>query len=55
VLAFLIVGPMIDLKNTFMMLGSFKKRFTARLILSIVAVCFVLALAVSLLIGGFYG
>ncbi len=55
VLAFLIVGPMIDLKNTFMMLGSFKKSFTARLIVSILVVCFVLALAASLLIGGFYG
>lgn len=55
VLAFLIVGPMIDLKNTFMMLGSFKKRFTVRLIASILVVCFLLALAASLLMGGFYG
>ncbi|HPJ02941.1 MAG TPA: permease [Candidatus Limiplasma sp.] len=55
VLAFLIVGPMIDIKNTFMMLGSFKKRFTARLIITILVVCFALALASSLLIGGFYG
>jgi uncharacterized protein len=55
VLAFMIVGPMIDLKNTFMMLGSFQKRFTARLIVSILAVCFMLALAASLLMGGSYG
>lgn len=55
VFAFLIVGPMIDLKNTFMMLGSFTKRFTIRLIATIILVCFILALAASLLIGGLYG
>ena len=55
VFAFLIVGPMIDLKNTFMMLGSFTQKFTVRLIATILLVCFVLALAASLLIGGLYG
>ncbi|MBN1776694.1 MAG: permease [Clostridiales bacterium] len=55
VLAFLIVGPMIDLKNTFMMFGSFSKKFTIRLILTILLVCFALALVASLLIGGMYG
>lgn len=54
VLAFLIVGPMIDLKNTFMMLGSFRKGFTARLIVTILLVCFALALLASFLIGGMY-
>ena len=55
VLAFLIVGPMIDIKNTFMLFGSFKKRFAARLIITILVVCLILALATSLLIGDFYG
>jgi len=55
VLAFLIVGPMIDLKNTFMMFGSFSEKFTVRLILSILMVCFALALVASLFIGGLYG
>ena len=54
VLAFLITGPMIDIKNTIMMLGSFKKRFVVRLILTILLVCFALALIASFLIGGSY-
>lgn len=54
VLAFLITGPMIDIKNTLMMLGSFKKRFVARLILTILIICFLLALAASFMIGGGY-
>ena len=55
VLVFLIVGPMIDLKNTFMMFGSFQKKFTMRLILTITLVCFALAFIASFLIGGLYG
>ena len=54
VLAFLILGPMIDIKNTMMMLGSFQKRFTLRLILTIVLVCFGLALIASFILGGNY-
>lgn len=54
VLAFLLTGPMIDIKNTLMMLGSFKKKFVAILILTILLVCFMLALAASFLMGGRY-
>jgi len=54
VLAFLIVGPMIDIKNTLMMLGSFRKGFTVRLIITILLVCFALALLVSFIPGGRY-
>ena len=54
VLAFLIVGPMIDIKNTLMMLGSFNRRFALRLIALILLVCFALALIASFLIGGMY-
>ncbi len=54
VLAFLITGPMIDIKNTFMMVGSFKKSFVVRIILTILLVCFALALIASFLIGGSY-
>jgi len=54
VLAFLIVGPMIDIKNTMMMLGSFNKRFTVRLIITILLVCFALALIASFFLGGNY-
>ncbi len=52
VLAFLITGPMIDIKNTLMMLGSFKKGFVVRLILTILLVCFLLALAASFVMDG---
>jgi len=52
VLAFLITGPMIDLKNTMMMFGIFKAGFAVKLILSILLVCFGLSLAVSLVMGG---
>ncbi len=54
VLAFLIVGPMIDIKNTMMMLGSFRKGFVIRLIATILFTCFTLALIASLFLGGSY-
>lgn len=54
VLAFLIVGPMIDIKNTFMLFGSFQKRFAARLIAMIILVCFAIALTISFFLGGRY-
>ena len=52
VLGFLITGPMIDIKNTMMLVGSFKKRFALRLILTILLVCFALATAASFFVGG---
>ena len=52
ILAFLITGPMIDIKNTMMLLGSFKKRFVLKIVLLIFAVCFALALFVSFFFGG---
>ncbi len=48
VLAYLLLGPMIDVKNTFVLLGNYKKKFTICLISSIFIVVFI----VSLLIGG---
>ncbi len=54
VLTFLITGPMIDIKNTLMLLGSFKKRFVIKLILTILIVCFVLGIAASFIMGDFY-
>ncbi len=43
-LGFLIFGPMIDIKNTLMLSGSFKPKFVVRLIATISIVCFSLAL-----------
>jgi uncharacterized membrane protein YraQ (UPF0718 family) len=45
---------MIDIKNTFMMLGVFRRKFTVRLILTILLVCFAIALIASFIIGGGY-
>ena len=52
VLGFLITGPMIDIKNTMLLMGSFKKRFALRLIIIILVVCFALAMAASLFVKG---
>jgi len=54
VLAFLITGPMIDIKNTMMMLGAFKRKFVVKVISVILIVCFVIALIASLFMGGVY-
>lgn len=49
--AFLVFGPMIDIKNTLMLLGVFKGKFVAVLI-ALVAVC---TLLTSLLVGRLFG
>jgi uncharacterized membrane protein YraQ (UPF0718 family) len=49
IVAFLIFGPMIDLKNTLMLLGSFKTRFVIILALTIAVVTFLLSLSVNIL------
>lgn len=54
VLAFLITGPMIDIKNTMMLFGSFKHRFVVRVILTILLTCLALALIASFIMGGAY-
>lgn len=49
VMAFLVIGPMIDVKNLLLMVPSFKKGYIA----SFVALVFLIVLAYSLVIGGF--
>jgi uncharacterized membrane protein YraQ (UPF0718 family) len=49
VLAFLIFGPMIDIKNTIMLLSNFKLNFVIKLIFVITAICFLTAATLSLL------
>ncbi|MBD7912147.1 permease [Clostridium cibarium] len=48
VLGFLIIGPMIDIKNTMMLLGSFKKSFVVKLLSLIIIVSFILLMLVPL-------
>ncbi|WP_026700782.1 permease [Salibacterium aidingense] len=49
ILAFLIYGPMIDLKNTMMLLGAFKPKFVITLVGCITLIVFVSVMAVTLL------
>jgi uncharacterized membrane protein YraQ (UPF0718 family) len=48
ILGFLILGPMIDIKNTIMLCGSFKLNFVAKLIFLIIAICFILAVIANI-------
>lgn len=50
IVSFLILGPMIDIKNTLMLMSSFKGRFTLRLIFLIFTVCFAGGLLLNALI-----
>lgn len=49
VLGFLILGPMIDIKNLMMLLGTFKKSFVIRLTLYIFSICSMAALLVNVI------
>lgn len=40
IISFLVLGPMIDIKNTLMLTSSFKSRFVAKLIFLIFTICF---------------
>jgi len=40
IMGFLVVGPMLDVKNTIMLFGSFKKKFVLKLIFIIIVVSF---------------
>ncbi|MBZ9688957.1 permease [Clostridium estertheticum] len=49
IIGFLILGPMLDIKNTIMLCGSFKLSFVAKLIFLIVTICFILAVIANIL------
>lgn len=49
IVAFLILGPMIDIKNTLMLYSAFKPKFIIKLILSIFIVCFIFALMMNVI------
>lgn len=52
IIAFLILGPMIDIKNTLMLKASFKKGFSALLIVLIFVVCFVVSAIAGAIVKG---
>ncbi|GFP78145.1 permease [Clostridium fungisolvens] len=47
IIAFLIFGPMLDIKNTLMLVGGFKRKYVITLIISIVIICFILGSLVN--------
>jgi uncharacterized membrane protein YraQ (UPF0718 family)/Ni2+-binding GTPase involved in maturation of urease and hydrogenase len=49
IMGFLVVGPMLDIKNTIMLFGSFKKKFVLKLIFSILLVSFSVLINLKLL------
>lgn len=48
IVSFLVMGPMIDLKNTLMLLSSFKVSFVLKLILIVFVVCFIMAMMINM-------
>ncbi len=50
VMGFMVLGPMVDIKNLLMLLGNFKKRFVIKLVLSIFGLSFTLLLILTKLI-----
>lgn len=50
-LAFLIFGPMLDLKNTLMLTTECRPRFIIRFIMTVMAACFLAALAAHWVLG----
>lgn len=52
IIAFLILGPMIDIKNTLMLKSSFKKGFSYLLIVLIFAVCFMVSAIAGIIAKG---
>ena len=49
IVAFLIFGPMIDIKNTLMLSGTFKGRFVFILIFTIFTVCLIIGVVINLI------
>lgn len=49
ILAFLIMGPMIDIKNTLMLSSGFKTKFIIKLVTIIGIVCFAIAIGINVL------
>lgn len=47
IIGFLIFGPMLDIKNTLMLTGTFNRKFTIKLILLIISVCFIMAIVAN--------
>ncbi|ADK16815.1 MULTISPECIES: permease [Clostridium] len=50
VVGFLIFGPMLDIKNTLMLMGTFNKKFVIKLVFLIVSICFIMAASANYII-----
>ena len=47
-IGFLVFGPMLDIKNTFILFGNFKKKFVLKLIFFIVSISFIVLININL-------
>lgn len=52
IMAFLVFGPMMDLKNVFMLRSGFSRRFIIKLLVISFVTCFVVVLGASFIVGG---
>ncbi len=48
ILAFLLLGPMLDIKNTFVLLKSYNKKYVMKLLISVFALVFILSLIIKI-------
>lgn len=48
IVAFLIFGPMLDIKNTLMLIGAFRKRYILLLLISICVVCYLIGSSINI-------
>lgn len=55
IIGFLILGPMIDIKNTIMLSGNFKLGFVIKLVFLIIAICFIAAVVVGFIPSWIFG
>lgn len=49
IIAFLIFGPMLDIKNTLMLIGAFKKRYILLLLVSICVICYLIGSSINII------
>ena len=54
VMGFMILGPMLDIKNLFMLMGNFKKQFVVKFVVTVFAIAFVVLMTVTKLLFGWW-
>lgn len=49
IISFLILGPMLDIKNTFMLMGNFKKKYVLKIIVYTLALSFIVGCTINII------